>query len=101
MVDEHLNLQKPKSSKIFGVLKTGANNSDQVLIKALQQNGYNEHEIQSESGVHYSVVRSFMAHNDEDFEETDAPITPETAHLHDRIAELEEKLAETEADPEE
>jgi len=96
MNEEHLNLQKPKSSKIYGVIKMGANNTDQVLIKSLQSQGYNEHEIQSESGVHHSIVRTFMALNDPDFKPTDAPVTAETKHLHDKIAELEAKVEEYE-----
>jgi len=108
-MDDHINLQQPKASKIFGVIKTGANKTDQNLIKALQQQGYNEHEIQHKSGVHYTVVRTFMKFNDPSFVETEAPITPETQHLHDKIAALEaqisaaEEEAETpeEAEPEE
>lgn len=89
MSEKHINLQKPKSNKIYGQIKMGANNSDKVLIKALQKEGYNEHEIQSEAGVHYTVIRAFMKDNNSDFEETEAAPTVDTKHLHDRIAELE------------
>jgi len=92
MPKEHVNLQKPKTSKIFGVVKMGANNTDQIVIKTLQQQGYDEHEIQREAGIHFSVVRSFMKHYDPEFKPSDKPRTPETAHLHDRIAELEAQL---------
>lgn len=97
--ENQLNLQKPKTSKIFGVIKMGANNTDQNVIKRLQLMGYNEFEIQSEAGVHFTVVRSFMKHFSEqkgytgpEFVESNAPVTAETQHLHDKIAELEAKL---------
>ncbi len=89
MIKDHINLQEPKSNKIYGVIKMGANNSDRVLIKALQTEGYNEHEIQSKAGVHHVVIRTFMKVNDANFEETEADPTPDTKHLYDRIAELE------------
>jgi len=90
-MSEHLNLQPVKTSKIFGVLKMGANNTDKQVIRQLQLQGYNEHEIQHQAGVHYLCVRSFMQLNDPNYKETQAPITPETQHLHDRIAELEKE----------
>ncbi len=89
MSDNHINLQAPKTNKIYGVIKQGANKSDQNVIRALQKQGYNEHEIQSEAGVHFSVVRTFMLHNNPDFEISEASPNPDTQHLHDRIAELE------------
>lgn len=98
MKEEYLNLQKPKSSKIFGILKMGANNTDQVLIKVLQKQGYNEHEIQSEAGVHFSVVRSFMKHYDPSFEPCDPLPTADTQHLHDKIAEQQAVIDKMEAD---
>ena len=89
MAEEHINLQKPKTNKIYGVVKMGANNSDKQAIKSLQKDGYNEHEIQSMAGVHYTVVRTFMKFNDPKFEEVEAAPTADTQHLHDRIDELE------------
>ncbi len=104
--ENQLNLQKRKTSKIFGITKMGANQTDQNVIKRMQLQGYNEFEIQSEAGVHFSVVRSFMAHfakqpgyTGPDYVETNAPITPETQHLHDKIAELEAKLGGSETSP--
>lgn len=88
-MEKQLNLQTYKTSKIFGIVKTGANKTDINVIRGLQQQGYNEHEIQSSSGVSYVVVRTFMKLNDPKFEITELPPTPETQHLHDRIAELE------------
>lgn len=96
---DHINLQKQKSSKIYACIKMGANRTDQNFIKQLQKQGLNEHEIQSESGIHYTVVQGFMSFFDEKFKPTDAPITPETKALHERIAELESK--ESEVKPEE
>ena len=93
MNEEHLNLQEPKTSKIFGVTKMGANSTDVGVIKKFQQMGYNEHEIQRKSGVHFTVVRTFMVDNDPGFIPSEAPVTAETQHLHDRIAELEAKIA--------
>ncbi len=90
-MSEHVNLQPKKSSKIFGVIKTGANNTDKVLIRDLAAQGYNEHEIQQRSGVHFKVIRSFMAQQLPEFKATEAPPTADTQHLHDRIAELEAK----------
>lgn len=97
MSNDHLNLQA-KTNKIYGVIKQGANKSDQNVIKALQKQGYDEHEIQSESGVHFQVVRTFMKHNNPDFEETQAAATPDTQHLHDRIAELEGIVKQSDED---
>lgn len=96
-MEDHINLQNPKTSKIFGVIKTGANRTDQNVIKAMQGQGYNEHEIQRETGVNHVVIRSFMKKNNEDFMPTDAPITEENRHYIERIADLENKLVA--ADP--
>lgn len=93
-MDEHLNLQKPRTSKIYGMIKMGANKSDIIAIKALQKMGLDEHQIQVEAGVHHTVVRSFMKDNDPDFKTSDAPPTADTQHLHDRINVLEKALAE-------
>lgn len=93
MTTEHLNLQPVKTSKIFGVLKMGANNTDQKVIRMMQLQGYDEFEIQSRAGVHYLTVRSFMQAYNPNFVETPVPPTPETQHLHDRIAELEKEKA--------
>jgi len=97
---EHMNQMPAKTGKIYGFIKMGANTTDKRAIAQLQKQGYNEHEIQDATGVHYSVVRSFMKANDPDFEPTEAPVTPDTKHLHDRIAELEAKLAEKGLDEE-
>lgn len=89
MSDEHHNLQPVKTGKIYGVVKQGASKRDITLIKQLQKQGHNEHEIQRIIGVHFSVIRSFMKFNNPDFEEAEAAPTPDTQHLHDRIKELE------------
>lgn len=97
MTDEHMNLQA-KSNKIFGVVKQGANRTDVNAIRKLQIQGMNEHEIQSDTGVCFSTVRSFMGLNDPDFVETEVSPTPDTQHLHDRIAELESQVEDQNAD---
>ena len=93
-MSDHINQQIPGSTKVFGVMKEGANRTDQNAIRAYQKAGYNEHEIARELGICFSVVRSFMRHFDKEFKETEAPVTTETKHLHDRIAELEARVAE-------
>ncbi len=99
-MSDYINQQLPGSTKIFGVMKEGANRNDQNAIKKYQQAGYNEHEISRELGVSFTVVRSFMSSNDKTFEETEAPVTAETKHLHDRIAELEAKISGEEVEGE-
>jgi len=113
-MEDHINLQK--SSKIYGVTKMGATKKDINLILRYQKQGYDEHFVQDEIGVHFMVVRTFMEHNalkDEPngnknvpvFTSSDPQPTIETKFLYDRIAELEkagapkqEENAETEAE---
>jgi len=92
---KHINIQKQKSSKIYACVKQGANRTDQNFIKSLQAQGFDEYEIQAESGVHYAVVQKFMASFDSNFEPKDAPVTPETQALHDKIKKLEAATKET------
>lgn len=97
--EEQLNLQEFKTGKIYGVIKQGATKQDINAIKLLQTQGYDEHEIQRTLGVHFSVIRSFMALNakskgwkGEKFEFSDPAPTPDTQHLHDKIKNLETEL---------
>ncbi len=101
-MEKPFNLQK--TSKIYGVVKQGANRNDANLILAYQKMGYDEHYIQQEIGVHYRVIRSLMAKNAQDdekngnknvpvFETKEPQPTADTQHLYDRIAELEKANA--------
>ncbi len=101
-MEDYINLQK--STRIYGVIKQGCNKKDANAVKTYQRMGYDEHWMQSELGVHFTVIRKFMelyAKEDEKngnknvpvFEPTDPKPNADTKFLYDKIAQLEADAA--------
>lgn len=95
---DHVNLQAHRTGKIYGIVKMGANRTDMKAIKFYAGQGLDEHEIQQKTGVHFKCIRSFMKSWNVSFTPSEVPPNPDTQHLHDRIAELENNSAGTISD---